>query len=676
MVVEIAKRQIIPDLQQREDVLIKSPFRTVFGSDHLKGEFVKFLKTIFYQLDDKKVLEEMGKILADRNMSDQQVYEALVANIDGMRKRFPALFHQLKALSVLQEGMGVQAARLMKDFRPEEFHNYLEVYFRRYLKTIQKTAKLPLDGKIFDVSDKPHNGSLKEKLEAGAFLSSYPYRAHVPLNDNDCIDPDKDPEKTHKPIGEEVQDGAIDLIACLGGLHHIPKERTGAFVDSMFKKLKPGGVVLLRDHDVATVELQAIASVVHSFVNASNGVTWDAEAREVREFHSAGDWTQFMQSHGFTRIFPDNLILQDDPTQNGMMAFVRNPTNFAELQIAAKYRKDCVRSPDGTRATWIEWGNVRYSKQFAEFIQTKHSYAFDYIGHLKQHWNYFTNYIQESRKDLSLKSIIFSDNFAMNFFILISTIFQCLSGYFGCLPNMLVARLKRGVNWRNATDLTALERYEAQVEKEYSEYIDHTPFYMFPYLSKIKGLWSAIWNSNESKWTKFTSLISAASSTIGLTLKAAVCAPIRSMYTQNGQYVEPDSVAILIHDPENQFQTGEKMIGGKMHNIKVIYQTPDGYKVVSTPRYRPFTELCKDLAANTSVKLLEVGSQPKITVDVLYKKGEETFKSPVEGLELLYEMDKLQDSEERRYATYQVKVETLAAFEKMVGIQRIEYVHE
>jgi hypothetical protein len=40
----------------------------------------------------------------------------------------------------------------------------------------------------------------------------------------------------------------------------------------------------------------------------------------------------------------------------------------------------------GTRATWIEWGNVRFSKQYAHYIQDHHAYAFDFIGHMRQHW--------------------------------------------------------------------------------------------------------------------------------------------------------------------------------------------------------------------------------------------------------------------------------------------------
>jgi hypothetical protein len=653
---------------------VESPFRTVFGSENLKKEFVKFLQTIFFQLDETKVLERMDQILADPAKSDRQVYEELIASIDGMRRKLPSLYYQLKALSVLQKGMGGQSAELLKDFRPEEFQNYLEIYFRRYVKTIQKAAQLPLQGQIFAAADKAYEGTLKEKLEAGSLFSTYPYQVHIPLNDEDCFEPDMQPEKTHKPIGNEVPDGEIDLIACLGGLHHIPPERVDAFADSLCKKLKSGAVLLLRDHNVTDSNLWAIASVVHSFVNATNGVAWDVEKCEVREFHSTEHWTRFLESHGFTRISADNLVLEDDPTQNGMTAFVKTPENLAELQTASKYLKSCFRPIDGTRATWIEWGNVRYSKQYAEFLQTKHSYAFDYLGHLRQHWDYFKHYISASRKDVSMQKLVLSDNFAMNLFIMASTFFQCAFGFIGSLPSSLSARLKHGVDWRNATDLTALEKYQAQIEKEYSEYIDHTPFYMFPYTSKIKGLWNAIWNSPESLWVKLSSSVSAIGSSFGMLAKTFICAPIRHLYTQNGEFLEPDRVAILLYDPENTFQTGERLIAGKTYPIKVGYQTADGHKIAFVPRYKPFTELCKELASNNKVKLLEIGTQPQISVDVLYNKDEETKQ--VQNSELIFEMEKLQDAEKRRYATYQVSVAALAEFERAIGPDRIEYVHE
>lgn len=652
-----------------------SSFRAVFGSHDSRNQFAYFLNTIFYQLDTQKVFAKMDEILADQNNTDEQIYTELVGQIDQMRKPF-SICHQLTALSVLLQGMGVQAARLLRDLRPEEFHNYAEVYFKRYLRTIQKMAKLSLKGQIFAISDRVPSGTMKEKLEAGSLFGSYPYRNHVPLNDFDCQNPEEQADKTYKPLEGEIPEGSLDLVSALGGFHHTPPDRMGPFVDSLRTKLRPGGVVLLRDHNVTHDALRDMVSVVHSFVNAGNKTPWAIEAGEIREFRSLAQWTEFMQAHGFVRISGEELILQDDPTQNAMFAFARKPDNLEELQIAAKFRKDSVRSPDSTRATWIEWGNVRYSKQFAQFIQSKHAYAFDYLGHLSQHWKYFTTYIKESRKDLSLRKIIFSDNFSMNIFILTATAFQCITGYLSSLPNAIFARATKGVNWRNATDLTALEREQAKIEEEYSNFIDQTPFYMFPYVSKIRGLWSAVWNSNETVWTKGISCADALLSTIGALFKAAICAPIRMIYTQNGQSIEPDKIGILIHDPNNQFMTGQKQIKGANHLIQVVYETDDHYKLVLVPRYRVFTDLCIELANNqdSGVQLIEIGSQTKITVDVMYGKEDQTIVP--EGATLLYEMDKLQDEAQRRYATYEIDVNKLDRFIQTVSADKMEYIHE
>ncbi len=92
------------------------------------------------------------------------------------------------------------------------------------------------------------------------------------------------------------------------------------------------------------------------------------------------------------------------------------------------------------------------------------------------------------------------------------------------------------------------------------------------------------------------------------------------------------------------------------------------------PRYRPFTELCKELAQDDEVRLLEIGTRSKVSVDVLHGEGEKTLLP--NGARLIYELDRLQDAQKRRYATYEVDVLSLADFEKAVGLSRIEYVHE
>lgn len=666
-----------------------SDFRHVFQtSDKMKSEFVKFLKTIFYQLDDKKVLALMEELLADPLKSDEDIYKELLARIHSTKKTAPIL-SKLWSLSVLKHGMGKQAVQLLKGFQPKKFHDYMEIYDRRYVKTLRKIAKLPLDGKVVAVCNQPEVGMV-DKIQAGALFSSYPYQQHVPLNDSDCTDPFMQPEKTHAPIGEEVEDNSIDLIGCLGGLHHIPADRVDAFVQSLHRKLRPGSVILMRDHNVkdqaetgqSKEDIRAIAAVVHTFVNAADGVSWEVEKKEIREFKSAEEWTALMHKHGFTRISNQALVLPDDPTENAMMAFIKTPTSLEELQQALSYRNDYTRPKDGTRATWIEWGNVRFAKQYAAYIQNHHTYAFDYIGHMRQHWKHFYHYIKESAKDpeVSLKELILSDNFAMNAFILFTASLHCGISAATAFPSALLARWKHGKQWRDVCHLSALEKFEAENEKAYSEFIDHTPFYMYPYMDKMKQMWAAVLNPSDTIKTRIINSLSAIPSSIGFMAKALASFPVRSIYTAEANQ-EPDTIKILISDPHHELNgviaRWEKEKNAQTEQkckIEVIHSTPDGYKLVSVPRYRPFTKICGYLSETSSLQLLEIGGQKEISVDLLMDKLQ-TIPA-IDGAQFVYALDKLQDEQQRKYLTYQVQVAALKHFQRAVSLEKIEYIHE
>ncbi|HEV8051436.1 MAG TPA: hypothetical protein VGP47_03000, partial [Parachlamydiaceae bacterium] len=187
-------------------------------------------------------------------------------------------------------------------------------------------------------------------------------------------------------------------------------------------------------------------------------------------------------------------------------------------------------------------------------------------------------------------------------------------------------------------------------------------------------------NSKESLGVKIGSSISAAASSLGFIAKAIVCAPISSFYTSEGNQ-EPDMINILINDPHDELKTvvgqWEKEKDAKYdqnNKIAVIHETSDGYKLVSMPRYRPFTKICGYLSNTQHLEILEIGSRKKISVDVLLKQ--ETSTPQVDGARIVYEMEKLQDDEKRRYVTYMVNVGALKQFERVVGITNIDYIHE
>lgn len=660
-----------------------SDYRRVFQtSDQMKTEFVKFLQTIFYQLDEKKIMAEMEKLLADPAKTDEQIYKELLGKIGGMKKKFAPLW-QIWSLRVLKKGLGSQAAQLLKKFHKKPFHDYMEIYDRRYLLTLRKKVSLPLDKKAISAADFPLDKSLKSKLEAGS-LFALPYKSHVTLNDQECKKPLEQTEKTYKPIDDQVPDQSLDLIACMGGLHHIPKERVDPFVESMSRKLRPGAVILLRDHDISKDnenELRAIATVVHSFVNAASGVSWEIESKEVREFHSLDHWTELMKKHQFVPITQKGLVLPKDPTANAMVAFVKAPQTLEELRQAIHYRNDCTRTKDSTRATWLEWGNVRSSKQYTEFIQNHHLYAFDYIGHLRQHWKYFYHYLKESRKDhVPLKTLVYSNNFSMNLFVLLAATIQFSTSFVSNIPARVIARWRHGANWRNVSNLTELEKYDAQVEKEYCNFIDHTPFYKFNYFGKIKQIWRIVAKSKEHWTTRISNGPKAAIWTLSLFMKGAISAPVRAIYTSE-KFLEPELVKILIKDPGNElndvitrWEKEKDPVLDAQNKIETVYSTPDGYKLVSLPRYRPFTKICSYFTETSKLELLEVGSQKGISVDVLLEK--DAITPAIEHAKVIYEMPRLQDPLNKRYATYHLDVEILKTFQQKIGLQNIEYIHE
>ncbi|OGN61735.1 MAG: hypothetical protein A3F09_01950 [Chlamydiae bacterium RIFCSPHIGHO2_12_FULL_49_11] len=426
--------------------------------------------------------------------------------------------------------------------------------------------------------------------------------------------------------------------------------------------------------------MHAIASVVHSFVNAAAGVPWNVEAQEIRNFHSLAYWTQMLENRHFVRISKESHVLPGDPTENAMALFVKEPQDIGELRTAISYRKDCTRTKDSTRATWIEWGNVRYAKQYAEFIQKHHSYAFDFVGHLTQHWLFFLHYLRESRKDkIPLKQILLSDNFAMNLFILIAATFQGLSGLLFSLPARLIARLQDGPRWRSDTNLTELEKFDARVEDEYSKYIDHTPFYMFDYLGKISEVWSIVFRSKESLSRRVINVVQALISSLGLVIKAAISAPIRAIYTSEAN-LEPDTIKVLIFDPADELDNAvirrwekeKDPVYHAHHKIEVVHSTPDHFKLVSIPRYRPFTTICGYLSETFNLEVLEIGSQTEISADVILHPAEATASFP--DARLVYELPKLQDEQNRRFATYHFKVPALKALFQSHAV--IEYIHE
>lgn len=661
-----------PILPKTEASIPTSPYRCIFQTEpQLRVQFAKFLNTIFFQLDEKKVFALIDAILADPHKSDEQIYKELIAKIDTAKKSYP-LLSQLWALSVLKKGMGEQASSILASFNGSKINDYLEVYDRRYVKTLQKMANLSLKGQKIAFCD-ADKVTLSTRIESGSLLARYPYTRHICLNQADCTNPLEQTEKTYLPLSaDRVSESSLDCIACLGGLHHVPSSHQEAFVASLSNAMRPGGVLLFRDHDVVNDHLKAIASVVHSFVNASDKVSWDIESKEIRDFKSIDDWTGLFQKHGFIPITSDKKVLKDDPTENAMVAFIKAPGNVEELEKAAVLRKNFIQAPEASRSTWIEWGNVRYSQRYAEFIQDHHAYAFDYIGHLKQHWIHYKNYIKECRKNplISFSDLFFSENGITALFILLTASVQLSMNYITSLPSQLIARIRFGSKWREVVNLTTLEKFQAKTEKEYASFIVHTPYFQFPWLQTMRNMWQCIWQSKESIGVKLSNSICAIVPSLGY-LTTAVIAFVSKMVF-GASFEQERRIEMIIQDPQNclnQIQQDNPDL-----KIEVVLQTTDKAKLICLPRYMPMTNFIKKMSQYDSMKIVSIANNKSAPIDLLLSSGDQLQQ--IQGASMVYEMPVLQDPDNKRYAHYDVEVSSILEFIKASTTEKVLYVHE
>jgi SAM-dependent methyltransferase len=173
----------------------------------------------------------------------------------------------------------------------------------RYISDLRK--RLRFRGPVVLINDLAPTNSPVDVIERGGLKK---LGVWVPLND-------------YAPIGKtSVPDGSIDLVTCYVGLHHMEPELLDAFLTSVWRILRPGGMFIVRDHDVQTPEMNAFVSLAHTVFNAGLGLSWEVNRQEIRRFASVGEWSRRLQSVGLHDT-GRRLLQANDPSDNVLMAF-------------------------------------------------------------------------------------------------------------------------------------------------------------------------------------------------------------------------------------------------------------------------------------------------------------------------------------------------------------------
>ncbi|MGI9221485.1 MAG: GNAT family N-acetyltransferase [Woeseiaceae bacterium] len=281
----------------------ESEFLHVYGDVRSRDNFYRFLQVIYHLYPEA----EFHQLIIDscaKHDTDKAIYEEVARRLPNIKTTFSDLTYALPALWVQKNEM-VRQTKAILPGRPE-IHGYLEIGSTgRYVKGLKKALRF--NGRVYLTNDVVPDNSPPEIMERGGIGKVGSFFA---LNDYDPI-PDS-----------EIPDESVDLVTCYIGLHHCPREKLDAYIDSIRRVLRPGGMFVLRDHDAGTDDMKVFCSLVHTVFNAGLGVPWQQDREELRLFEGIDFWADQIVQAGFE----DNgkRFLQDhDPSLNTLTCFVK-----------------------------------------------------------------------------------------------------------------------------------------------------------------------------------------------------------------------------------------------------------------------------------------------------------------------------------------------------------------
>lgn len=277
-----------------------SEFKPVFGEVRWHDAFYRFLQNI-YRIYPEDRFHTLIKDSCRQFDGDESIYRHLQLQLPHIKPFHADLTYALPALFKQKGEMARQTLELLKDRR--EVNGYLEIGSTgRYVSELRK--RLTIRGPIVLVNDVAPGWSPVDIAERGGLRKIGRF---VPLAD-------------YAPLPSGVPSGAFELVTCYIGLHHCPLEKLEAFVDSVVRVLAPGGVFILRDHDVSTEPMNTFVNLVHTVFNAGLGAPWTANQAELRHFRPIADWIAYLGAHGLRQVGP-KLLQPHDPSENVLLAF-------------------------------------------------------------------------------------------------------------------------------------------------------------------------------------------------------------------------------------------------------------------------------------------------------------------------------------------------------------------
>ncbi len=484
---------------------------------------------------------------------------------------------------------------------------------------------------------------LTDRIQCGGRLS---YDTFVPLND-------------YAPIPEAIPNNSVDLVVCFIGLHHIPQEKLQSFVASIRRILRPGGTFILRDHDITSPKVASMAHAAHSVFNAIvTAETVESETAEYRNFQPLSYWISLLEHNGF-KVGTERLLQAGDPTINTLVKFTKVACTtddiLANASSALRHNSQYQRNGVRTYLNGPEWLNVDASQDYGTFVQNNNWYEFPHLRYVASYWNLFAKASKKAAADKGFMSTLTSEYTKDNLFIGTTMTAEYIAKSIAYLPNKIMC-------WK--TPVTQLQKFDAHVSQEYGSFLEHTPWYAFPYFKKLGEYWQVFKQSGVNRKNVCLGL----NRLVEFTAKGLVAVPVGYMCAGTA----PATIQLLVHDPHNQISRVD-------HRIKIVDSSLNQagpIKLIEVPRYKQFGLILEKLAYYKDISIAEIAGNTMIQLKIRYKK-DKPIDCAIHGCTKEYTWH-LPTQPEYEYASLMVHTSALAPVIKYCHKNQSEimYIHD
>ncbi|MFB5652749.1 class I SAM-dependent methyltransferase [Leptospira wolffii] len=281
----------------------KSNFQSVYLNASLREEFYLFLKNVYHLYPEDQFHSLILDIVKSKK-TDAEIYAAILSRLPEIKPFIGVITYALPSLKKQKQEMSRQTAAILGN--KGKFDGYLEIGTTgRYVKDLKK--KVGVGGQIYILNDVEPKYRAEDLAERGQFTKAGKF---IQLGIYDPISP------------EHIKTESLDLVTNYIGFHHSPAEKLDGFLSSIARVIRPGGKLVLRDHNVYSEDLRYIVSLAHDVYNAGLEIPWTETSTQIRNFTSVEQIQERLHKYGFKSV-GNQYLQKGDPTKNTLMAFVK-----------------------------------------------------------------------------------------------------------------------------------------------------------------------------------------------------------------------------------------------------------------------------------------------------------------------------------------------------------------